>query len=162
MKIASRFLLPLELFMALVLLSWGLSGWIGDGPLYLALAEQDQNTEWGIALCGIAGMQLLTSLAEWLLGRRWENRWLLISVNARWWSGFLSMAVWLYVGYLLAIMHGASMGYSLGLQALGGFAFSAWIIWENSLVGCLLDPQVPTSRFERTMVMDADALRRMR
>src|SRR5688572_12403522 len=76
-KIASRYLLPLEAYMAATMISWGISGGFINGKLWQALNASDgpdvwldSNFWWGIGLCIVGGLQLLTSLIELVTGRR--------------------------------------------------------------------------------------------
>src|SRR6266478_4122542 len=101
MKIASRYLLPLEILMAIVMLSWGASGWIGGGRLWEVLHKASENQEWGYALCGLGFAQLTVSGGEWLLGRHWEPRRLLVTTRLRFWLAFISMTAWIYVCYFM-------------------------------------------------------------
>jgi hypothetical protein len=82
MKIASRFLLPLELVIALLMVSWSISGWFGGGLLWVRLSEHGLNTEWGLSLCAVGVAQLAAAGTEWCFGRCWERRRLLGFVRA--------------------------------------------------------------------------------
>lgn len=158
MKIASRYLLPLELYMAVVLLSWGLSGWFGGGLLWKTLEKSGQNTEWGLALCSIAAAQLLLTAAEWCFGRRWPSPRLFACVTVRMWLALASTGVWIYVVYMMATLRGADMVFSLALQAPAGVLFSLWVLVGNLKVACLLDPSCPTENLKRTIQADRERL----
>lgn len=158
MKIATRYLLPLEIFMSLQMLSWGISGWVGGGTLWQALEKVGQNTEWGLALCLVGMVQLLATGLEWVAGRRWPNLHLLRSVFVRQWSAFACVVVWLYACYLAVTLPHVSEMFVLLIQAPAGVLFSVWIWGQNLKVACVLDPAVPTSRLQRELELERDAL----
>lgn len=148
MKIASRYLIPLELFMAVTMLSWGISGWIGEGLLWDLLARNAQNWEWGLTLCAIGLVQLAVTSIEWCRGRRWDARRLHVSVTLRFWAAFACVAVWLYVCFVMATTPDALAVFSLVIQAPVALAFALWICVGNLKVACVLDPAVPTTRLQ--------------
>lgn len=158
MKIASRYLLPLELFMAVLMLSWGLSGWVGGGLLWKTLVKHGLNAEWGLVLCGIGAAQLVVCSLEGFAGRRWCSPRLLASVTARYWLAFASAVVWLYATYILVTLRGADVVFSLAIQAPAGVLFSAWIFVGNRKVGCLLDPAMPTKRLQGELLAEREDL----
>jgi hypothetical protein len=162
MKIASRFLLPLELFIALVLLSWGMSGWFGAGPVHRALLVDGDNFWWGVSLCTIALGQFAVPLLELLFCRRWDNLDLLLCVTVRHWLGFVAAVAWLYVCYFIVAVMGWEVAYSLGLQAFAGVVFSIWIWVENQKVALMLDPDVPTEGLQRARCAERHELLRTR
>lgn len=154
MRNASRFLLPLEMLTAILLLCLGIDGWVGYSPLWVALASLDKNLEWGIALCGLGLVQLSVAFLEWHVGRDWNDRWLLRSVNARKWCAFLAVVAWLYVCYLMLIARASDTPMMAALTAPVAVWFSMWILVGNLKVGCLLDPSVPTFRLQEAISSD--------
>lgn len=159
MKIASRYLLPLEILMAVLMLSWGMSGWQGGGRLWDVLQKEQLNQQWGLALCGIGLAQLVISLCEWLGGRHWEPRLLLATTRARFWLALISVAAWIYVCYFMLVTRGAAgMVFSLSVQAPVAVIFAAWIAVSNLKVAVLLDPAVPTARLQRQFLTERERL----
>lgn len=162
MKIATRFLLPLELFMALVLLSWGMSGWFGAGPVHKALVVNGDHVWWGISLCTIAIAQFTVPMVELIRGKRWDALDLLLCVSARFWLGFVGAVAWLYVCYIIVGVMGLEVAFSLGTQAFAGVVFSIWVWVGNQKVALILNPNVRTERLQRTVVADREQMLRMR
>lgn len=160
MKIASRYLLPLELFMSLLLISWGVAGWAGHGVLWHGLKAEGINIEWGVALCGIGSVQLLVGSFEWFGGKRWEVHQLHLAAIARTWLAFLAGAVWLYVCYFMTVLQGDGVLVSLALQGPAGFVFSAWIFTGNRRTEVLLNPKIKTEVLQRTIIADRERLLR--
>lgn len=160
MKIASRYLLPLELFTAVLMLSWGFASWVGGGLLWKTLLNHGLNTEWGLALCGIGAAQLAVCSIEWFAGRRWDCSRLLASVTVRYWLAFASGVVWLYATYILVTLRGADVVFTLAIQAPAAVIFSAWIFVGNRKVGCLLDPAVSTKRLQGEILAEREDLLR--
>jgi len=152
MKIAARYLLPLEMFMAVSMFGWGLSGWKGHGILWQILAEHRQeNFQWGVALCSVGLAQFAVTLGEWFFGKGWSNGSLLLIVRARFWLAFLSMIVWVYVCYFIFTTHGAIAVLTLFVQAPTAAIFQACIGVGNLKVATMLDPSVRTTRLQRAM-----------
>lgn len=159
MKIASRYLLPLEILMGVLMLSWGMSGWHGGGRLWEVLHKADLNHEWGFALCGVGLAQLVVSFGEWLAGRHWQNGTLLVTTRLRFWLALVSMVIWIYVCYFMLLERGAAgMVFSLSVQAPVAAIFAAWIAVSNLKVSVLLDPDVPTARLQRQFLAERERL----
>lgn len=154
MKIATRFLLPLELFAGMVMFSWGISGWQGGAAIWAMLAVHDRNAEWGLWLCGVGAVQIAAAAAEFGLGRDWRRRALLFSVSLRFWVAFFGMVVWCYVCFVVLTAQGAPGMLSLMMQAPMALGFSAWIAWGNRRVACVLDPDVPTLALQRQILAE--------
>lgn len=153
MKIASRYLIPLELFMAAVLMSWGVTGWKGGGPLWHALNAQGLNAEWGIVLCGLGLAQVAVTLFEWQVGCRLEH-YLMWFVRTRSWLAFFSAVAWFYVFYFILTVRGVDMVYSLALQAPIAVVFSLWAWVGNLKVALVLDPSIPTEALQRNILLE--------
>lgn len=154
MKIATRFLLPLELFAGMVMLSWGVSGWLGGSGLWTMLAVHDQNLEWGLWLCGVGAAQFGAAAVEFVAGRDWRPRALLFAVSLRFWLAFLGIVVWCYVFFVVLTAERSPGVLSLAMQAPLALAFSAWIAWGNRRVACVLDPAVSTQGLQRQILAE--------
>lgn len=154
MKIATRRLLPLELFLSIVMASWGLSGWLGGGQLWKTLHQFGLNAEFGLVLCGTALAQLCVCALEASIGRRWAACKLLASVRARYWLAFLSLAIWVYVLYVITTLRGSGVVVPLMVQAPAAILFLAYVYVENLRTAHVLDPQVPTQRLQRQILAD--------
>lgn len=154
MKIASRFLLPLELFSAVLMLSWGVSGWLGGGQLWNILSQHGLNAEWGLWLCGMGAAQLAAAGVEGSLGRHWEPSALLRSVRCRFWAAFGAIATWLYVCFLLLTLRGAVEVFVLLMQAPSALVACVLIVMGNSRVACVLDPAVSTHNLQTRILRE--------
>lgn len=159
MKIASRYLLPVELLTAAVMVSWGVSGWSGGAGLWSMLAAQGMNAEWGLVLCGLGTVQFCVAAFELARGRRWESRPLLFSVSLRFWLAFFATAAWFYACFLVLTMPGAPGMFSLAMQAPMALACSMWIAYDNRKVACVLDPGVPTQALQARIRREREILR---
>jgi len=148
MKIASRFLLPLELVVAVLMLSWGISGWFGGGLLWVKLAEHGLTREWGLSLCAVGFAQLAVAGFEWCFGRYWERRALLRFVRLRLWIAFCAMAVWFYAGFLMLTIPNPGDIFALLMQAPAALLACGAIVMENTKVSVVLDPEVPTQALQ--------------
>lgn len=154
MKIASRYLIPLEIYLASTILAWGLSGWFGQGSLWSALERSGQNFEWGAVMVTIGTLQVTASATEWLIGKGWCNRLLLVNVSTRAVASALATIVWFYACYKLVTLDGMEVVVALWAQAPLGAVFSAWCFVGNMRVRTVLHPEIPTRDFERTIVVE--------
>ncbi len=154
MKIASRYLLPLELYLAATMMAWGCSGWFGKGGLWAALAANGQNLEWGSVMLAVGASHFIASICEWKYGRQWCMRKLLLSVSNRTVCSALSTVIWFYACYKLVTLAGMNQVVSLWIQAPMAALFSAWAFIGNMKVRHVLHPDIPTSEFEKTMTFD--------
>lgn len=159
MKIASRYLLPVELLTSLFLVSWGLLGSVGGGVLWRTLQADGLNEEWGLVLCGVGGAQFLVAALEGYYGRRWPDCKLFFSVTARYCLAFLAGVCWIWLAYMLITLHRPAL-LMLAIPAPACLAACFWIFFGNRKVACLLDPTVPTSRLEREILEERADLAR--
>ncbi len=158
MKAASRFLLPLEIFLGLTMFAWGLSGGLGRGFLYKLLDGIDNDEAWLVALCGIGAAQMAWAMLEWVCGRSWQlwttRRWppsVHASSSIRASLAFLAAIVWIYIIKLIVTVQGMANITVLAILAPASLLFCCWVFWENLKVRYALDPQIKTStlRFDR-------------
>lgn len=156
MKIASRYLLPLELLLAILLISWGVSGWLGRGTLWQSLFIVQENKNWGVFMVTIGTFQLASSVTELAIGRRWCNRLLLTNVSLRCVGAFLASSIWIYVCYLLIVAPATGLVVSLCIQAPCCLVLNCLVYAGNLKVRYVLNPDVPTSQLEQTIVLARD------
>ena len=158
MKVASRYLIPLELFLGVTMIAWAISGGFGRGYLFKLLEREGDNWAWLLTLSIVGLVQFAVGAAEWIFGRGWPTwqlrRWRMsvqISVWIRSGCAFLAGCVWLYICKLLGELQGMQHITVLAVLAPAGFIFNVWIVWENAKVACALNPNLQTStlRFDR-------------
>ena len=158
MKVASRYLLPLEIFLGLNMLAWGISGGLARGYLFKMLERDGANMAWLFVLCLVGGVQMAWCMLEWVCGRRWQS-WgrsvwppcLHQSVSIRASCAFLAAIVWVYICKLMVDGSGLQQVTVLAILAPASFLFSVWVFVENLKVRYALNPQISTStlRFRR-------------
>jgi len=153
-RYASRYLLPIEMFCAVLLLSWGIAGMQTHGALSGVLDGAGIALPWTIVLCVVAAAQLVFASVELFAGRRWSDRDLLLSVSLRCICAFLSVPVWIYIFKFTFDAPGATFVSPLMLQAPLGVLWQAAIFVGNVRTRCLLDPKIPTNRLEREVQLD--------
>ncbi len=151
-RFASRYLLPVEIFSALVLFGWGYSGWVGFGALNGVLYSAGISRAGGVTLCSVSGAQLIAAMIETVCGRRWGDKPLLWSVSARCGLALGTLGAWAYIGYLSIVVTSLTFVTAMVVQAPVGFVFAAIIFVGNLKVRCVLDPSIPTDRLERAML----------
>ena len=158
MKAASRFLLPLEIFLGLTMFAWGLSGGLGRGYLHKLLASISNDDEWIWTLGIVGSIQMSVAMLEWALGKRWPlwttQRWppsVHFSSSLRATISFVACMVWLWVLKLVVTVPGMTNITVLAIMAPASVIFCCWVFVENLKVRYALDPRIPTStmRFDR-------------
>lgn len=154
MKIASRWLLPLELYVAVVMIGWGLAGSIGTGHFASLLRSESDPAAWGWMLCALGAGQFLIAGIEAGWGRRWCERWIHASVSARCVAAFLSAATWLYVCWVLAIGADTGVALAIFIQAPCAVVANLYIYAGNLKVRYLLDPEIPTTRLQASILVE--------
>lgn len=156
---ATRHLLLVEVLLALVMLSWGISGWLGPGMLHATLKVLELHIAWGVFLCTISGVHATVSASEWVVGRLWPQGWIYRSITVRCVCSFLATCVWIYVIYLGCTVERMGTIFTLMLQATVALTFSAFAFCGNSKIQCVLDPKVPTDRLEAELLLERKVLR---
>lgn len=159
-RYASRYLLPVEIFAAVVLLSWGICGSITPGALAGLLETVGISTPWGITLSAVALAQLSVAVVEAALGRRWPDDLLLYSVSARCGLAFVAFPVWLYMFKIGISTPGASFVSLLVIQAPIGALTNGAIFALNLRARCLLHPRIECRELERRVRLDRQRLAR--
>lgn len=151
MYAASRYLLPVEMYMALMSFAFGISGGLLQGYLWNLLHERGENAMWLWVFCFVGGMQFAMAGNEWFFGRHWPTwspHWMTMTVHRsvffRAVGSFLSTAMWFYVVSKLGDFGVMSVG-SLWILSPTTVMFSMWTFYENQKVYCALDPKYDTS-----------------
>lgn len=150
MKMASRYLLPTEMFIGLQLVTWGMSGWFGGGSVHDALVEKHECLVWGISLMSVGSLMFLTAFTESCLGRYWSNRLIMRSVSLRCIASFLAAIVWMYM--LSVALSIATTTFSMLLQSPLGIIFSCMIYFGNYKVRYVLNPRTSTVRLQQEII----------
>lgn len=161
-RYASRFMLPLEIFMAPVLLTAGLSmgGVLGSGRLYEAVLLYGSPAACLVLLVGLAICKFTVALRELLIGRRWTYPNLFASVSARAVMAFLSMPLWAYVIYLLWSTPHAGAASPFVVIAPVCLIGNLWAYHQNYMVRCLLNPVLSTWRLECKLMAERHEIAR--
>lgn len=152
-KLASRYLIPLELFLALMIVSWGIAGSLCDGNLRSALMADGQHIWWGLFLISTGLFQFVPASIEWIIGRRWDTKTLLLFLRIRSIGGFLGMSAWVYALYIVVSMPSNILPTVL-IQCLSGLLFTAWSFVGNERARVVGEPNIATSNFERTIIIE--------
>lgn len=149
-KVASRFLLPLETFLGFVLISWAVHASFGNGYVTQLFGELGEAGAWTSIGAAAGIVQLGAALIEFLFGRHWPEyspgKTLTIhnSVMVRIWGGVLSVVAWSFAIKLVYQQQQALALLSLTMIAVAAILFSIWTIVENWRVRSAVDPRVPT------------------
>lgn len=149
-KVASRFLLPLEAFLGFVLITWAVHTSAGNGYITQLFVDAGEARSWTV-IGLIAGMlQLGAAALEFLFGRHWPEFYarhlaptIYRSVSIRIGAGLAAILAWSYAFKFVIDQQAASL-LSLTLTAIGAILFTAWTIAENWRVRSAVDPRIPT------------------
>jgi hypothetical protein len=147
-KVASRFLIPLEMYLGVQAIAWGLSGSICKGGLHNVLAQDDQSLSWGVILCSVGAAQIVLGVIEWLRGKRWDLLQIHRSVSYRAVASLVAAFAWVAAGGVLFIAAGFTAVPALTLSAPFSIAFCMWCYKENLQVRYALDQQYKTSTIQ--------------
>lgn len=161
-KIASRYLLPLELYMAATMISWGISGGgflVPAGKLFEAINAADtvdswldSNVWWGIGLCAMGGLQLIVTAAELFAGRRWVPTLIFVSVSMRCIAAFFSTVAWIIVLYTQVKTPAMHAIVSMWFQAPLSIIMNIAAYGGNLKVRNVLDATIETSSLEEKII----------
>jgi len=144
-KVASRFMLPVEMLIGWMLLVVGLVGSVGGGTLYRALLERGENLAWGLPFCAVGALQVAVSMVEWWTMRGAPERDIMLAANIRSALAFIAGIAWL-AAFSWVIVEGlARTSMMLVMTAPIVCAFNAWAFIENQKVKYALDPKHPTT-----------------
>lgn len=145
-KVASRFLLPLEIFQALHLIALGITGGLAHGALFRALERTQSNQAWLILFVS-AGLPLLfTGLYEWFFLRHANRQMVFKSVGARAGLSLYGGVLWVCALIIIAAEGAARSTMLLVTIAPISIFFHAWCFRENLKVRYALDPNRSTSK----------------
>ena len=151
MKVASRFFLPVEMFLGLKLLVLSVTGGFGGGTLHKALVANGENVSFFIAIFSIAVPVTVLAMYEWICLRDADETTILRSVSARSIMALLGTCTWLAaLGYIVS-QGMASQSMYFVLLAPVAAAFHWWSFFENMQVRYAISPRYQTSglRFHR-------------
>lgn len=148
MKVASRFMLPLEMLLGWLLFTAGLVGGLGHGTLYRALLERGENINWALPFCTLGGIQILVAMIEWRWMRASPEVDIMRASTARSLAAGFSVLAWVSI-FVWIIMEGlARTSMMIVMIAPIVAAFNAWAFAENQKVKYALDPRHPTTRLQ--------------
>lgn len=146
MKVASRFFLPVEMFLGLKLLVLAITGGFGGGTLYRALLADGENIAWFLAIAATGLPVFVLAAYEWFCLRHASEDMILRSVGGRSFSAFLGTTTWVAaLGYVVS-HNMASQSMYFVLLAPVAATFHAWSFVENLKVKYALDCRYATSK----------------
>jgi len=144
MRVASRFLLPLEIFLGLLSISWGVSALFMNGALHSILESIKVDREYGGVMIVVGSWMMLVGLTEWIAGYRWCEKYLHVAVSCRAAAAFVTCLAWSYNGYLfwtIGLHHTAA---ALVIQTPMVIGACVFIYIENLKVRYALDARYST------------------
>lgn len=154
-KLASRYLIPVELLLSILMMSWGIAGAWLEGNLNESLRAEGTSMAWGVGLLAVGVFQFIPAAIEWLNGRDWKRRRLLLVLCVRSAASFVAASTWVFAVYTMFTVPIKPLIYiALTIQAIAGFLFCAWTFIGNERARVVIDPNIKTSDFERTIILD--------
>jgi hypothetical protein len=175
-RVASRFLLPLEIFLGVNMLLWGLSalGLPVHGDFHSALKAVGRDLSVGISFSALGGAMALVAALEWAFGRpvlcvapplarAWA--WLIdvrqgvadalssldgvyFTVSVRATLAFFAMAAWTGGAVLVYMAFVLEQVWVFYGICLVNIAFCWWVYIENLKVRYAINPKYATSTME--------------
>ena len=149
MKVASRFMLPIEMFLGANLIALALTGGtqvLGGGSIYRALTASNETTAWLITLMSIGIPVFAVSAYEWVFMRDAPTADILRAVSARSVLSFLGTVTWIAALGFIANQRLVSVSMYLVMTAPLAAFFHGWAFVENLKVRYALSPQYPTNQ----------------
>lgn len=149
MKVASRFLLPIEMFLGAKLIVLALTGGtsvLGGGSIYRALTVSGETTAWLIMLLSIGIPVFTVAVYEWFFLRDGSTDEILRVVSARSVLSFLGTVTWIAALGFIANQRLVSVSMYLVMTAPLAAFFHGWTFVENLKVRYALSPQYPTEQ----------------
>lgn len=156
LRYASRWMLPLEIWMAGVLFAAALSsgGYLGFGRLYEAAAMYGSPFWCFFFLATVACSKLMIAGSELAIGRRWDVPALFLSVSARCCLAFIAVSQWAYISYLLWSTPGDGSASPFIYIAPWCLIGNVFVYYQNYMVRCLLNPALSTWALECRIMAD--------
>jgi hypothetical protein len=151
MKVASRFLAPLEIFIGLFTLSWGLSAYLHIGALNQMLTQHGEHYVYSVVFIACGWYMAAIAAIEWVSGKQWTERVLYVFACMRSMMCFLTCLAWSYNFYLFATIGLHHVVAVLVYQTPIAIVGCVYAYIENAKVRYALDPRYPTPglRFHR-------------
>lgn len=150
-KFRTRYLLPLEMLLAFMVFTLGISGGFGHGPLSVVLRARGEVYTWAILLGLIGTVWLCAAVIEWIFGLRWNASELRVAIWIRMWSAFLGVVAWVICGYVLVDAGHAGRILTYMMLAPAATLFCGWCWWVNYRTEVMMDPSLDTRALERRM-----------
>lgn len=150
-KVASRFLLPLEMFLGLTLLAWAVHASLGDGYVTQLFGDLGEAGSWTMIGMLAGTVQLGAAAIEFFWGRRWPeysyrrveptiHSWVMLRIL----GGFFAVIAWSFAIKIVVQQHQAIALLSLTLIAIVASIASGATMVENWRVRSAVDPRFPT------------------
>lgn len=150
-KSATRFLLPTEIFLAAISLTWAAGAIFGVGPWWKTTLITGAATSWGKWTMAFALAHLLIAGAEYAIGRGWHDTFIRWSCEARYTLAWLVMSCWV-VSILARVFEQAPTAVTLSMQTGIIILGNALVIWHNGRTKTILDPNIQTQRLQSRMI----------
>lgn len=140
---ASRYLLPLEMYMGCISVGIGIAGPLGGGILFKLLQESGQAHTWLLIFVLVGLAQLFVAFFEWEFGRRWSLLKLYQMMRLRSVVAGFAVFEWAVGTIYLWTESRQVIALTIILPINAGFAW--WSYHENLKVKYALDGDTPTS-----------------
>jgi hypothetical protein len=148
MRVASRFMLPVEMFLGLKLMALGFIGGFGGGTLHTNLVESGETWQWFLSIFPLGLYLFLISAREWFWMRYADKQSIFKSVSARSVGAFFGCITWACAFLIIATKGWLGSSMYFALLAPIAAVFHSWSYVENLKVRYALNDRVPTSGLE--------------
>lgn len=150
-RFRSRYLLPLEMCLAVQLVAIAMSGSMGNGVLHRLVAARDDPMTWGLVMGTIGFAWFCSAAIEWVFGKDWQGGVVAVSIWMRKWMSLAAMVSWSYITYTMVMAPEGLKVFAVFLIAPVMTLFSIWAWWVNARTETLLDPRLKTHGLEKSL-----------
>lgn len=146
-RAGSRHLLPIEMYLGIVAISWAVSGGFGTGYLRDQLLRINSSSAWFFVLMSLGLAQLLIAATEFTAGGTWPMYRIWRTARLRTAMAFLSILIWVWVCKLLwDFPYVAHAIFVLVIMAPVTVVAQGWVFVENFKVRLAADEKIPTDQ----------------
>lgn len=151
LKVASRFMLPVEMLLGFLTIICGLVGAFGHGTLHNQLSSRGESVGWLLTFGVVGLLQVGIAVYEWSRLRGAPDEKLLDVARVRSAAQFATFMAWAASAIWILIEGMARTSMMLMMVTPVICAFAAWAFVENQKVRYALDPDHATTtlRFTR-------------
>lgn len=139
-------MLPVELYLGVVAIAWGLSGGVGKGSnLYEYMEAANNNITWLLLLGSVGLSQSFLALLEWSFGRNWRLSTIYRIASGRTVVAFISVLAWCWIIKMMVDSEAWRVVVALAVMAPVTAFMQLWVFVENYKVRVATNENISTN-----------------